>query len=190
MQTFVASGMRLPHATHGFTVVELMVVIAILAILTVIGAPPLSEFVADQRVRAATSDLYGDMAFARVKAIEASRRAYVTPVGGNWKNGWRVYVDLDNSGTEQANETLKVFDGIKGRPRVCPTVSEFATSVIFRPVGRVVRTSTVTGTDGIYVIDDLSDSVQSNNKVRAVMIGVSGRATVVKMNGVVPPCNN
>ncbi len=179
-----------PQAAHGFTLIELMVVIAILAVLTAVGMPSFIEFIADQRVRAATSDLYGDFVFARVKAIEASRRVYVTPDGGNWKNGWRVFVDLDNSGTEQTNETLKIFNGIKGRPRVCPTVSEFATNVIFRPDGRVVRTSTVAGTDGIYVIDDLGDSVQSNNKVRAVLIGVNGRATVVTMNGVVPPCNN
>ena len=56
----------------------------------------LSEFVADQRVRTVASDIVGEIAFARAKAIEQSRRVYIERTGGaQWNNGWRIYVDLN-----------------------------------------------------------------------------------------------
>ena len=86
------------RAARGFTLIELMSVAAVAAILIAVGAPPLGEFMADQRVRSTASDIAAEIAFARAKAIENSRRAYIERTGGEWRNGWRVYVDLNNSG--------------------------------------------------------------------------------------------
>src|SRR5258707_3864555 len=86
------------HMTRGFTLIELMIVIVIMAIMLMIAVPNLREFVADQRVRTISSDLMADMAFARVKALEKSRRVYIQKTGAQWANGWRIYVDGDGDG--------------------------------------------------------------------------------------------
>ena len=179
-------------AARGFTLIELMFVVAIAAIFMTLGVPQMTEFVADQRVRTATSDIAGEIAFARAKAIEASRRVYIEKLGASWNNGWRVYADLDNNGayTAGANppEELKRFDGLPpGRMYVCSPVADFATNLIFRPDGRIIRTSAAAATDGIYVVDPMNGP-QAKYKIRGLLFGVSGRVTVVTMNGQAKPC--
>jgi hypothetical protein len=60
--------------------------------------------------------------------------------------------------------------------------------MIFRPDGRVVRTSAPDPADGIYIVDLLGDTNLVNNKIRGVLFGLSGRPTVVRMNGQDAPC--
>ena len=47
---------------HGFTLLELMIVLLIVAIMTTIALPPMTEFVADQRVRTTASDMVSEIA--------------------------------------------------------------------------------------------------------------------------------
>ena len=193
MHAFVTPAMPRRRPAYGFTLIELMIVVAIAAILVTIGAPALGEFMADQRVRTTASDIAADFAFARVKAIENSRRAYIQKTSALWKNGWRVYVDQstppDDIYQAGVDQELKVFNGFPlGSMYVCSTVADFALNVIFRPDGRVVRTIPAVANDGIYVVDTMNDAVVANNKIRGLLFGTSGRVTVVKMNGVAPPC--
>jgi prepilin-type N-terminal cleavage/methylation domain-containing protein len=196
MHAFVTPAMPRRRPAYGFTLIELMIVVAIAAILVTIGAPALGEFMADQRVRTTASDIAADFAFARVKAIENSRRAYIQKTSALWKNGWRVYVDQstppDDIYQAGVDQELKVFNGFppKGTMYVCSTVADFATHVSFRPDGRVVRSAGAVSVaaDGIYVVDTLGGGAVAKNKIRGLLFGVSGRVTVVKLNGTAPPC--
>lgn len=194
MHAFVTSVGQRRAAASGFTLIELMTVVTIAAILITLGAPALGEFVADQRVRTTASDIVAEIAFARAKAIESSRRVYIERTGLLWRNGWRIYVDLNNNGTFDAGEELKRFDGFPptGTMYICAVANppDFADNVIFRPDGRVVRTTALRpdGSDGIYVVDTMGDGVLANNKIRGLLFGLSGRVTVVKLNGATPLC--
>lgn len=174
----------------GFTLIELITVVAIVAILVGIGVPSLSEFLADQRVRTAASDIMGDIAYARAKAVENSRRVYLQRTGATWSGGWRIFVDLnDNANNDGGEEQLKTFNGFPaGNLYACSQAADFSGTVVFRPDGRIVRNAAVAVNDGIYVIDTLGDNADGNNKIRGILFGASGRATVVKMNGAAPPC--
>src|SRR5258706_12058354 len=180
------------RAARGFTLIELMSVAAVAAILIAVGAPPLGEFMADQRVRSTASDIAAEIAFARAKAIENSRRAYLERTGEEWRNGWRVYLDLNNNGGLDAGGGFKNFEGFSptNTMYVCSTVADFGAHVIFRPDGRVVRSAGTpsTASDGIYVVDTLGGGAVAKNKIRALLFGLSGRVTVVKLNGTTPPC--
>jgi len=196
----LCAGLKLPvHSAfraRGFTLIELLTVVVIVAILLTIGVPAMSEFVAQQRVRTAASDIASEMAFARAKAIETSRRVYIEKLGVTWINGWRIYADLNDNGAYDPGEELKQFDGFApGSMYSCSTVGDFANNVIFRPDGRVVRTGAPSSTDAIYVVDTMGDADVCNNKIRALYFGLTGRVTVevvqsgsASCQGVLPPC--
>ena len=62
---------------RGVTLVELMVGIAILAIVTGIAVPDLSRFVVDGRIREAAGHLQEDMQWARVYALKTNQPVYM-----------------------------------------------------------------------------------------------------------------
>lgn len=176
------------RSARGFTLIEILITVVIIGIMLAIGVPALSEFVADQRVRTATSDFAAEIAFARVNAIQSSRRVYIEKLGVTWVNGWRIYVDTNNSSSYDVGEELKQFNGFPpGKMYTCSTTADFATRIIFRPDGRVVRATAAGPNDGIYLVDPM-DGVIAHSKIRGLLFGLSGRATVVKLNGTAPPC--
>jgi type IV fimbrial biogenesis protein FimT len=87
----------------GFTLVETMVVVAIVAILGSIAAPSFQEMIRKNRLTAASSALQVSLNLARSEAVKRGTDARVTiaPNGsvGNWTGGWTVFVD----GTTNAN---------------------------------------------------------------------------------------
>lgn len=68
-----------------------MVVVALLAILLSLAAPSMRTFIANQRVKTASFDLYSSLAFARSEAIKRPNGVVrITPVGGIWQQGWQI----------------------------------------------------------------------------------------------------
>jgi prepilin-type N-terminal cleavage/methylation domain-containing protein len=178
--------------SRGFTLLEIMVTFTIIALLLVIGVPSMGEFVADQRVRTVASDITSEIALARAKAIETSRRVYMEKLGVNWNNGWRLYADINDNGAYDAGVDLELkrFDGFNsGTIYACTSpAAAFLNQIIFRPDGRVVRTGAISTNDGIYIVDTLGDATPSNDKIRGIQFGLSGRTTVLKLNGQALPC--
>jgi len=178
--------------SRGFTLLEIMVTFTIIALLLVIGVPAMGEFVADQRVRTVASDITSEIALARAKAIETSRRVYMEKLGVNWNNGWRLYADSNDNGVYDAGVDLELkrFEGFSsGSIYVCTfPVGAFLNQIAFRPDGRIVRAGALSANDGIYIIDTMGDGTASNDKIRGVQFGLSGRTTVLKLNGQALPC--
>jgi type IV fimbrial biogenesis protein FimT len=78
------------QSQRGFTLVEAMVVISIMAIL---AGTSVSSFVwlnQSTQVRGATFDLIADLDFARSEAVKRNADIVVAPRNGDWGNGWTV----------------------------------------------------------------------------------------------------
>lgn len=77
----------------GFTLVELMVTLAIAVVLASIAAPSFQSMLASQRVQAATSDLLAHLMLARSEAIKQNRSITLLSPGGEdaWHGGWQIF---------------------------------------------------------------------------------------------------
>ncbi len=102
----------------GFTIVELIVTLAIAAILLSLGGPPMQTYLANQRVTAGMNTIASGFNLARSTAVERRQSVGVcasangTSCGGtaDWGRGWMVWVDTDQSGTytPAADELVRV----------------------------------------------------------------------------------
>lgn len=76
----------------GFTLIELMVVVAVMAIMASLAAPSFQQLLAAQRVRLTGYNIVGDMVLARSEAVKRGENVTLTPVASNWSQGWSVNV--------------------------------------------------------------------------------------------------
>lgn len=93
------------NRNRGFTLVELMITVAVGAILLAVGMPAFSDFVRTQAVRTASFDVHAMLILARSEAIKRNAEVVATPVTGGWKNGWAVTVTEDGTTTTLATQS-------------------------------------------------------------------------------------
>ena len=83
-------------AERGFSLLEAMVVVAILAILAALAGPSFTPMIERWRVRSATEDLQSSLYFARSEAIKHGGDVIIkTADGTNWNSGWHVFHDIN-----------------------------------------------------------------------------------------------
>lgn len=80
------------HIAAGFTLIELVITIAIVAILLAVALPNFHDFVIHSTVNSTANDLVGALNTARAEAVKRGRPVAVIANGGNWNTGWQVVV--------------------------------------------------------------------------------------------------
>lgn len=78
------------HESRGFTIIEVLVVVAVVGVLVAVAVPSFGTFMQSTRLRSASSGLYEALTIARSEAIKRGVSVTVSPVGGAWAAGWSV----------------------------------------------------------------------------------------------------
>jgi type IV fimbrial biogenesis protein FimT len=85
---------------NGFTLIELMVTVAIAALFVRLVVPSFRAIAANQILSSAASELLSSALQARSAALKYNRRVVVQPVTGtDWRTGWIVYTDINMNAT-------------------------------------------------------------------------------------------
>lgn len=139
----------------GFTLVELVIVVAIGAITLALALPSFNDALVRNRLAGQANDLMAGVNLARTAAIElntgggiCAANAGQNGCGGSWDNGWIVWADSNRNNNVEANEIRSIgrasskdqilgttdirFDG-RGR-RILPAAAA-AANLDMRPVG-------------------------------------------------------
>lgn len=103
----------------GFTLLELMVVIAIVAIVAGIAIPSMASMLESSRANSKISDISRLIIFARSQASSSRLPVTLCPLNGNnctnnWANEISVFEDPGSTGTLQAGRTvLRVISAVR-----------------------------------------------------------------------------
>ena len=104
----------------GFTLIELMITIGILAIVLAVGVPSYRGIVMDNRMATQANLFATSIKLARSNAVRFQRNATVCSSANfdatvptcssnsDWSAGWIVWVDKDRDATTDANEIISV----------------------------------------------------------------------------------
>jgi len=84
---------------NGFTLVELLVTISVLAILISIAQPSFVDMINENRNIAKVNLLIRDINLARTEAVNRRVDVWLTSIGGGWDNGWTIFSDIDGDAT-------------------------------------------------------------------------------------------
>lgn len=170
-------GMRTPPKPRaGFTTIELMVTLAIAAILVTMAVPSLQSVIRNSRLRTHTNELALSLTFARSESVKRGitvtvcKSANATDCGGNtvqWEQGWIVFADSNNDGVvDEGEDVLRVAGAVRTGYSLRGN-SNLANSLTFRATG-------VSNASGTFVL------CAQNKKewARAVIINLVGRVRV------------
>ncbi|MGR8918548.1 MAG: GspH/FimT family pseudopilin [Gammaproteobacteria bacterium] len=149
---------------NGFTIIELMVAIAVAMIVLGMGVPSFAALIRNNDAVAEINDLAAAISLARSEAVGRGVEVTVVPASGSdWTSGWLVGIDSDGDDTfpEAGEPVLRTY----------PAVSAIAFTAAparleYRPTGEVTALASFT------MLPDVCDD--NMNRQRTLSIAPAG----------------
>lgn len=160
---------------RGFTLTELIVVLAIISITATIGIPSLQDVVAGTKIRNNVMELRDGITYTRTSAISRSAHTILCPWNENtgchsdWSKSISIFVDRNHDETPDGNELLRVL-----------TPSDISITVIPRPTGkryfRFGPTGMISGQAGSFVV--CMNTASASRSMAYIAVNFGGRPRV------------
>jgi type IV fimbrial biogenesis protein FimT len=149
----------MPTKARGFTLVELLVTIAIAAILLALAAPSFKRTIQSNNMSNAVNTFMSDLRYARSEAIRRGGRVILcrtdlpesaTPscdtsagtTGKGWATGWIVMLDVDGDGNwSSGDQMLRLQSALNGIDTIVEGTASNATKFKFTATGRLSDTA-------------------------------------------------
>ena len=186
------------QSQHGFTLYELMITVAIVAIVLAFGIPNLVDFRQNSRMTATANDLHSAFHMARSEAARSKSNITIcasadpfaanSTCDGTWDQGYIVFVDGDANLTRfGAGENVLRAHG-PAEEGVMLRVANNATYFMFAAtgLGRLEAGGTATVTQ-VVMCDDRGNitAAGGNSAARLFVTTPLGRATIVRDKGMI-----
>lgn len=160
---------RVIHA-EGFTLIEMMITLAVAAILLGLSVPSFKSLLENNRAASTANDLLASLQYARSEAVKRAKPAFLCPSTNgetctdgdtDWHVGWIVVADLNKNNTPDEGEVMRVT--VPFPPGVVITGPS---TVLFQAAGNVLP--------GAFALD-VGDA-----EIRSICMEASGRSKVKK----------
>lgn len=101
-------------ARGGFSLIELMTVVAISAVMMSVALPQVRQLIRAHQLRVAVNDLFGAIELTRTQAIARGRKVELVPADAaapDWSRGWIIFVDQDGDRRPGGSEEVIMRHG-------------------------------------------------------------------------------
>lgn len=174
---------------HGFTLVELMITLVVLAVLMAMAVPSLRDFIARQRIESIAKELATDLRYLRTEAVQRRRDVQIL-FGSNVTS--TCYV-LYRPGVAGIACDCARTDGLPtcGDPAAGGANQEFKTVVVRRDLGVLLSAAPASlelgGFNGLPVYNPVTNAFQTiQATVKGASIGGEVRVYTTEADLVVP----
>jgi len=174
---------------QGFTLVEMIITVAIAAIVLGMGVPGFQQLIRANRTVTEVNRLVTALSLARSEAVKRNATVAMCRASGSncsngvpWENGWVVFTDnVTQNGTIDAGEqTLQVYERMPQGYTLRPGPT-FTNWIAFQPTGQMLGSGGAAA-DSFRVCDD----TQAAAERRLIQVNLVGRTNASKNNGVCP----
>lgn len=169
---------RMMKKHNGFTLIELMIVVALVAILAAVGVPSFREFIQNNRLATQANTFLTGLKLARSEAVKRGVNVVVcasndqVQCAGTWNNGWILFVDGNGDNARATTETLIRVGAGTASPL---TLTNSGNPIVYQASG------IASAADKLMMCDDRGD-----DKARVIMIERSGNTRVSPHSGDFP----
>lgn len=178
-----------PYSARGFTLLELMLTLAVAAVLAAVAIPNMRDFIRNNRLTSASNDLLRSIQISRSEAIKRQRVVAVCASGdpldeeatcaAGALSGWIVFEDRNNNWTRDDDE--EILDRKQVPPGVT-AVNNHDGIVSYSPTGFANKTPGQEATDRVVFCDQRGNArLGDNSTARALVIEPGGRARVTRL---------
>ncbi|AYF90863.1 prepilin-type N-terminal cleavage/methylation domain-containing protein [Pseudomonas sp. DY-1] len=121
---------------HGFTLIEALIVLTLVALSISLGVPALSQFIRAQELTSANQALITSFAYARQASVTRRVAVLVDNQDGNWSTGWLIYADRNDNGRWDYDDPVLKQVGPQPEGLVIKGNSPVRRYVRYTPMGR------------------------------------------------------
>lgn len=119
----------------GFTLVELMVTLMVASILLMVGVPSFIETIRRSRTVTQANEIVTALNLARSEAVKRGIQVTILRTGGEWEDGWKVFVDENGNGAVDDGDTVLQEYTALSKDYTLRVGGNFTDWVAYRPTG-------------------------------------------------------
>lgn len=167
---------------RGFTIIELMIVLAVAAVLIATGIPAMQDWMLNSKRTAALNDFLGGMLAARSAAVTRNARIAACPSKDptaaqpvcsgekDWATGWIVFEDPDLDHDHADDEEVVAVGAALANKTLIGNVEYYS----YKSNGRLENDGDPEADDGWYLLCD----TRGDAGARFIIIPLSGRPEI------------